>query len=194
MNTIFWFSGCGLTSRRDGINSTPRPGKISLAPDTTRLNRGWLWTTRFRQNSHKKRWFKLIHKPDSDKLLSCEVSSDVDSIIVLSDLLPLCPTLAIPSIPSRQDTITHSNGLCLDAGPKKARTLISRIPNFNLGSVGRLSVNFLFPDAYDPAFKGIGSSQVEDALLGLFWDHALQPAINSVFSDKAYNSLPQSGQ
>jgi hypothetical protein len=137
---------------------------------------------------------RILPQPDADNVLACEVSLDVDSVIVISDLLPLCSTLAIPSIPARQDTISYSNRLCLKAGPKHARTLISKIPNFNLGRAGRLSVNIVFPDAFDPTFKGMGSSQIADDILGICWDHALQPAINSVFCDGAYNSLPQSGQ
>ncbi|KAJ9093373.1 hypothetical protein QFC21_006403 [Naganishia friedmannii] len=136
----------------------------------------------------------VLPGPDLQNVLPCEVSSDVDSVIILSDRLPLCTSLEVPSIPSRNDTQRYSNKICMLAGSGRTRTQLSRIPNFRLGRAGRLTVNVFFPEAYDPHFKGMGSSQIDTDTLLIIWDRVIQPAILSVFPDGAYNSMPQSGQ
>jgi hypothetical protein len=132
-----------------------------------------------------------ITQQDTDNVLPCEVSLDVDSVLVLCDSLPLSVTLEVPF---PKNAIMYSNKLCLPAGPARNPILLSRIPNFKLGRGGRLSVHVFFPDAYDPDFKGMGSSRIDDSVLRLLWDTAIQPAIIAVFPDGAYNSLPLSQQ
>jgi hypothetical protein len=119
---------------------------------------------------------------------------DVDSILLLSHRLPLCASLDIPTVPSANDTLRYSNKLCLPAGPRNTRTLLSRIPNFNLGRADRLSVNMFFPQAYDPNFKGMGSSQIPRDIMEKLWDGVIQPAILSAFPQGAQNYLPESGR
>ncbi|KAJ9117423.1 hypothetical protein QFC22_004273 [Naganishia vaughanmartiniae] len=137
---------------------------------------------------------QTLPEPNSDNVLPCELSSDVDSIILLCDQLPISLNLDIPSMPSWDETIKYSNKLCLPAGPRRTRTLLSKIPNFRLGRAGRLSVNMFFPDAFDPTFAGMGSSEINPDIMEMLWDLVIQPAILGVFPRGAHNSLPQSGQ
>jgi hypothetical protein len=135
-----------------------------------------------------------LPQPDEENVLPCELSSDVDSLIILADRLPLLAGLKVPSMPSPSDTVMYSNRLCLPAGPRKCRTLLSKIPNFRLGTSDSLTVNMFFPDAFNPEFQGMGSSHISEPVMEVLWDKVIQPAVSKSFSAGATNSMPQSKQ
>jgi hypothetical protein len=136
-----------------------------------------------------------LPQPDVDNVLPCELTTDVDSLIVLADRLPLLAGLKVPSMPSPKDTVMYSNKLCLPAGPSKCRTLLSKIPNFRLGTSSEsLTVNMFFPDAFDPDTQGMGSCHISEPVMEALWDEIIQPAVSKAFSAGAANSMPQSKQ
>ncbi|KAJ9091746.1 hypothetical protein QFC19_008956 [Naganishia cerealis] len=124
---------------------------------------------------------KELRQPNDMNQLPCQVSMDVDSVLILSDKIPLCQPIEIRAIPAKADTVQYSNKLYMAAGSKKERVLLSKIPNFRLGRAGRVTTNMFFPGLYDPSLKGFGSAYLSQSERKMVWDDLVLPAVNFSF-------------
>lgn len=90
--------------------------------------------------------------PANDKnQLPCQVSMDVDSVIINSDMLPMSQPIEVRAIPVKADSLQYSNKLYMKAGPTGDRVLLSKMPDCRFGRAGRfVVVNIFFPGFKTP--------------------------------------------
>ncbi|KAJ9091056.1 hypothetical protein QFC21_007333 [Naganishia friedmannii] len=106
------------------------------------------------------------------------ITYDVDSVIVYSDTLPVKGAMEIRAVPNPKDTFRYTNHLAdsIDG----IRVPLSSIPNFRLGTSGRLSINMMFPSLYTQS--ATPSPQISLENQGLIWDQLILPAMQAANS------------